>query len=333
MSNTNIPALTRRTSEKGELGRHTNIPALTRRTSEIASKSKIVKGEVATDPNIPPALTRRTSEKSEIATEPSKSKIVIEKGEVATDPNIPALTPRKSKTVRFERGELAKDTFENGELADYFSNRTPKPSRTPKLSRKSKRNRTAKLSRTPNPEPTFLSFPEQNSIFSTTHCLRYYNESAKFKCNRFLKRKNITGFETDEIGNVTDINSQCGLLHHRISEINATKNSFVHRPREIVDFIDKSQGKSDNINNDNKYGIIFKDGKIKNMNDIYIYRNRGSPPTTLRMLLLDQKINRSKISFGVNDLFVGVGKKQTRRKSNKKTNKRRAKKINTRRKK
>lgn len=331
MSNTNIPALTRRTSEKGELGRHTNIPA----------------------------LTRRTSEKSEIATEPSKSKIVIEKGEVATDPNIPALTPRKSKTVRFERGELAKDTFENGELADYFSNRTPKPSRTPKLSRKSKRNRTSKLSRTPNPEPTFLSFPEQNSIFSTTHCLRYYNESdyanylldscckgyeecnnleeelesAKFKCNRFLKRKNITGFETDENGNVTDINSQCGLLHHRISEIEATKNSFVHRHREIVDFIDKSQGKSDNINNDNKYGIIFKDGKIKNMNDIYIYRNRSSHPTTLRMLLLDQKINRSKISFGVNDLFVGVGKKQTRRKSNKKTNKRRAKKINTRRKK
>ena len=324
MSNTNISALTRRTYEKGELGRHTNIPA----------------------------LTRRTSEKSEIATEPSKSKIVIEKGEVATDPNIPALTPRKSKTVRFERGELAKDTFENGELADYFSNRTPKltRSRTPKLSRKSKRNRTAKLSRRPNPEPTFLSFPEQNSIFSTTHCLRYYNESdyanylldscckgyeecnnleeelesAKFKCNRFLKRKNITGFETDEIGNVTDINSQCGLLHHRISEIKATKNSFVHRPREILDFIDKSQGKSDNINNDNKYGIIFKDGKIKNMNDIYIYRNRSSHPTTLRMLLLDQKINRSKISFGVNDLFVGVGKKQTRRKSNKKTNKKKS---------
>ena len=195
---------------------------------------------------------------------------------------------------------------------------------------------------------------------NTTRCPRYYNisdhanylidsccesyqqcndleeelESAKSKCNMFLKRNDITGFETDENNQVIDNNSVCGLLHSRISQIKATKDLFVQNYIDVIEFIRNAVNKSDEINNDNKYGIIFKDGIIQNTKKIFLKKIHDPKPISLHSALLEQSELAANITSSDNifKYYLGIGgKKQTRRKVNKKktykkTNKRRGKK-------
>jgi hypothetical protein len=191
---------------------------------------------------------------------------------------------------------------------------------------------------------------------NTTRCPRYYNEvdhatylidsccknynqcndleqeleSAKSKCNMFLKRNNITGFATDENNQVIDNNSVCGLLHSRISQIKATKELFVQNYIDVIEFIRNAVNKSDAINNDNKYGIIFEDGMIQNTKNVFLKKIHNPKPISLHIALLEQAgLAANSNSYGNNvfKYYLGVGgKKQTRRKINKKrTNKKKSK--------
>jgi hypothetical protein len=156
-------------------------------------------------------------------------------------------------------------------------------------------------------------------------CCKSYNqcnnleeelESAKSKCDRLLKMNDITGFETDENNQVIDNNSVCGLLHSRISQIKATKDLFVQNYIDVIEFIVNAVNKSDAINNDNKYGIIFKNGIIQNTKNVFLKKIHDPKPITLHMALLEQA---NLANSGVFKYYLGIGgKKQTRRKVNKK---------------
>ena len=206
--------------------------------------------------------------------------------------NISALTLRKSDLTSKDmspKSELtSKDMSSKSDLTP--NNMSPKSALTPKDS--------------PLADVVYFTSLIDKSCKNYNECnnLEEELESAKFECNTHLKRNDITGFKTDENNQVID-NTVCELLHSRIAQIKATKELFVHR-KGIFPFIQKSQGKSDDINNDNRYGIIFKDGKIQNMDDIYVYKNRNKPPVTLRStlnyMLTSKQIMQHKRNFDLN---------------------------------